>query len=116
MLRLKIDSKEQIEGLHQHISEVIREHQDNLESAGGSLDQLLTKKMDNVYWQSNGLREAVDKESEKGERGEKDIMEFLRGVVSEMKGLINEDRGEREKNRDKLRLMIQEATRNLALD
>lgn len=52
--------------MNQRISGAIQEHQENLALAGSSLDQTLTKKMDNVYWECEGLREAVDKERQKG--------------------------------------------------
>lgn len=38
LLRLKIDKKEQLESINQHISEAIQKHQETLATAGSALD------------------------------------------------------------------------------
>lgn len=61
MVAVKIESKEDINTLHATISTAIARHQEILASAGRSQDEILSKKMDNVYWECGSLREAVDK-------------------------------------------------------
>lgn len=52
------------------------------------LTRTFEEKEENVRNESNHLRECLEMEMEKGVRRERDVMEYLKSIVSETKGEV----------------------------
>jgi hypothetical protein len=59
-----------------------------LEEKGQRYDQLLTRKLDKVKQDCDDLKGDMANQEEKRERGDRKMMEFLRGVIGEIKMVI----------------------------
>ena len=72
--KLKQDKKQEVETLYQKIKESIGESQSAMATVGGAIDELLSQKMNNVEAGCQDFRTDTEKEMEKGERREKELM------------------------------------------
>ena len=110
---VKIWRKEDLGQLHSNITGAVAANEAATLQKVGMLERLLQMRRVEIEGVCERWREEMEREGEGCGVRNRSVMEFLREVVGEVKGMRAGEGEERVSNRDRLRAMLQEATVNI---
>jgi gas vesicle protein len=111
---MRQDRQEDIEEMQQALTRRVACHEVDMKAREVAIEKGFAAKCEQIQSECGHLSTEMEKQGEFGVRREKAVVEFLKGTVGEIKGVLAAERNEREENRDRLKTMLQEAARTIA--
>lgn len=100
--------------VEERVEEALVAFREGVHGQLGALDQEAERRFEELRASCELLRGEIGREGEGRRRAEGAIMEQLRETVAEIKQLLTAERGERERNRDKLCALLANAKEMIA--